>query len=191
MIGPAHEDAGIVEDLAGASAFDRMHLHGLGEEHADMLEGDGVGRAAVAPQRGVLPIAELAVRVVVDLRDDVGVRPGRRDVILRGALARHTLQGFEIIGFRRPELKLNGSRLLCFRRADPGKGGGLHRERELKEGPAVETHGGNGPRAFHGGRASPGAASDTEEGGGRCRCGAVAAVARVSRGRARLRPPCA
>src|SRR3546814_10746051 len=58
-----------------------MHSHGLGEVHADMLERDR--EAAVAIEREVLAEAQLAVGVVVDLLDDVGVG-ARRLAVGRG-----------------------------------------------------------------------------------------------------------
>src|SRR3546814_9997219 len=73
-----------------------MHSHGLGEVHADMLERDR--EAAVAIEREVLAEAQLAVGVVVDLLDDVGIGARRRPVGRGGQRAGVLLQS--IVGER-------------------------------------------------------------------------------------------
>src|SRR3546814_13230292 len=72
------EQRRVVVDLAGSAPVDRMQSHGLGEVHADMLERDR--EAAVAIERELLAEAQLAVGVVVDLLDDVGVGARRLPV---------------------------------------------------------------------------------------------------------------
>ena len=52
----------------------------LREEAAEELEGDRVDARAVAEQRVLRPVAQLAVGVVVDPPDDVGRRLRRRHV---------------------------------------------------------------------------------------------------------------
>ncbi len=79
------EIAGIEEDFAGnvlpAALLHRVHAHGLGEISPHMHEGDRIdARFAVAEQRVFRLVVELAVGVVIDGGDDLGVWPRRRNI---------------------------------------------------------------------------------------------------------------
>ena len=131
------EIAGIVEDFAGnvlaPAPLHGVHAHGLGEILAHMHEGDRIrARITVAEQRQVRLVMKLAMRVVIDGGDDLGVRARRRAV--SGSRKRLRVRLQPVVGKR-----------LRFAHAQAGRAGargkygkGLCGERKLEKATAVD-----------------------------------------------------
>jgi hypothetical protein len=119
-----HVEIGVVvDDLARLSPLHRVHPHGLLEEAAEVEERDRIVARAVGPQGEIGLELDLAVGVVVDLLQDLRVRPRRRIVGRGGERLGPGLEGLE------------------------GEGRGIaHRQRGLGEGRLREACGSEGSR---------------------------------------------
>ena len=121
-----HVEIGVVvDDLPGLAALDDVHPHRSREIAPEVEEGHRKVARSVRPQGEVGLEADLAVGVVVDLRQDLRRRARRGGIGPGGAAARLGLQGLEGEGLRRAELQRGlgqGGRGKAGR-GEPGRGG--------------------------------------------------------------------
>ena len=99
----------------------------------------GIRAAALAPECGFQPVFELAVRVVIDLLDDIGIRPGWRHVVALRALLCQQFQRViaERLGWPEAQRRwgLRGGAI------GAKQGGGVEGRGELQEVTTVKAHG--------------------------------------------------
>ena len=100
-----------VENLARLALGHGIHAHGLREIFADMLKGDGISPPAIAPERIFVAKVQLAVRVVIELLHDLGVRARRWHIRLRRERFGAFLQGVMREWRRWAEVEGDGFRL--------------------------------------------------------------------------------